>query len=164
MWWKNSTSYLATAAFSLCVSPLEPRRMGQLWMVCVQTQLTDPAEYHTFHIYMLLTSVSHVIVSLWTVTWLTRPLAWQKTLSLSLLVLIHSTGLLWIALPCLLVFSGLTASVEAHLSRFEDNCVSSCQAGCCLPGQHHQRVVPWDHNGTHSEKKRGEDAGAFFQL
>lgn len=50
----------------------------------------------------------------------------------------------------------LVARVEADLCRFEDYCVSSCQAGCRLPGQHHQRVVPGNHNSTHSEKKERE--------
>lgn len=45
---------------------------------------------------------------------------------------------------------------EADLCRFENDRVPSCQAGGSFPGQHHQGIIPRNHNSTYSEEKKDQ--------
>lgn len=37
-----------------------------------------------------------------------------------------------------------------HLGRFNDYSISSCKTGSHFPAQHHEWVVPWSHQATHT--------------
>lgn len=49
-----------------------------------------------------------------------------------------------------------------HLCGFKNECVSSCEAGSTLPRQHHERVVPWDDDGTHTATENTQHTWAWI--
>ena len=53
---------------------------------------------------------------------------------------------------------------HTHLGRLDHHCVPSSQAGSCLPGEHHQWVVPGDDNATDPAIQNKGDLVSLFSL